>query len=115
MLSVPARIKSEHAQKVCQLLTTFEQRRRRQFVQRNGGGNSAKIIKQPLTQRIVQFAENKVVGFIDTNLTRAFAEVPRPEILPPFGRAKSLLRHRAIAATTRPSKQSARPRCRQDL
>ena len=84
----PSRIKSEHPQQIGLLLATFEQRRRREFVQRNGGSDGTEIIKKPLTQRIVQFAENEVIGFIDADLTCAFAEIPRLEIRHHFGRPR---------------------------
>ena len=53
----------------------LQQRRRRQFVQRDGTVHGIQIVKELLPQGMVQLAEHEIIRLVDSDLPSALVEV----------------------------------------
>ena len=91
----------------------LQQRRWGQIVERNHVGYRADALEKPLTQRVLQLAEDIVVGVINADLVRALVEIAAFQVRLWSSQARSSPPHPASAATIPPSKESGRPTYRQ--
>ena len=76
-------------QQLGQVRGRLQQRRRRQFVQRDGGAHGAQIVKELLPQGMVQLAEHEIIRLVDSDLPSALVEVHGVQIGYRRGAARS--------------------------